>query len=197
MAHSKTCNRFLGCIGHEVALLLKRPVSSLTFEGQGFTTQLYVGRWKSSAIELIASAAKPLGPCTIFWCFGFNDHKKWQVECLPEAIGWAHSSIDAAHVFVECDDGQECALPEVGEIVKKLGRDPVSLPWPADATVWAKHHWPSDRYHMCHAGLSAHWRILAGAIAHAVQTHGRDSGPVLLVADSSFTSHDYAAVDVV
>ena len=190
--YTKTCHRFLGQVGDKVACSLKRPVSTLTFEGQGFTTRVNVGQWRPHATELVATAAEALGPCTVFWVFGFNDFRDFQVKRLPEDFGWVIQAIDAAHVFTHCDDGQGCSVPAVGQLIEASGRVPVSLPWPEAATAWAKHHWPEDTYHMSFAGLTEHWGSLARAIAHAIKDHGGVSGPVLLVSDSSFTSHDYA-----
>lgn len=187
----KCCCRFLDKVGAWIAQRLVRHVATLTFEGKGFTTRSAVGQWSPYTTELVASQAELLGPCTILWCFGFNDHKEHQRALVPTCMRWVVEHIDATHIFVECDDGQGCSVPIIASTVRSLGQSLVSLPWPSAPDAWARAHYAGDTYHMCHAGLTEHWQSLALAMSDAIEEADSTSARVLLVCDSSFTSHDY------
>jgi hypothetical protein len=113
-----------------------------------------------------------------------------------QAMTWITTHIPSRHIFVDCDDGQgnHATALTIQSFCASHPYPPATLPWPTHTQAYAKGHWPEDTYHMCCKGLEGCWANIAQSISTSLMQH---CGPlsqesVLIVADSSFTAHDYA-----
>ena len=198
----KRTERFGQAFADELLAVAGVKATFLTYEGKGFLKGLY-----DDELTQIASVVLDQQPATLVVMLGFNDANtpdttsKWRQ--LQERIQWFLSLGATNTVFVLPDDSDRVDASLIAEgdrtvhfVCAALGHAGVCT-----TTLSFAHAEPSsaqaadscrvDRYHFTAAGVRA---LLKPHAAQLAAIGGAKDGTMVVVVDSSYTSHDYKKV---
>ena len=200
----KRTERFGQAFADELLAVAGVKATFLTYEGKGFLKGLY-----DDELTQIASVVLDQQPATLVVMLGFNNANtpdttsKWRQ--LQEMIQWFFSFSATNTVFVLPDDSDrvDASLTAEGDRTVHFVCEALCHAGVCTTTLSFAHAEPSsaqaadscrvDCYHFTAAGVRALLKPHAAQLAAIV---GAKDGPMVVVVDSSYTSHDYKKVAV-